>query len=89
MIVVISEGAEGRDAVAFDVRHLTLALVLGTAFEPLMVGRTHRIPERQEFSARPRRPIILKFLSFQRKIKVMRRAREVDELTFNTKEIFF
>lgn len=71
-MVGIPEEAEGKDTAAFVVRLLTHALSLGQGSEPLMVERSHWTQERQESSAQAGTPIILKFLSYQQKVKVMR-----------------
>lgn len=84
----IPEQSEGRDMIAF-VNHL-IPLLLGKENFPTVpvIERAHRSPTTSSstFSSSsrfvPPRPILVKFLNFQDKVRILRLARERREITY-------
>uniref|UniRef100_H3A1K8 L1 transposable element RRM domain-containing protein n=1 Tax=Latimeria chalumnae TaxID=7897 RepID=H3A1K8_LATCH len=86
-IVGLPEGTEGRDPVTFVEK--LLVEVLGEATFPgrVEIERAHRAPCQKE--GEWPQIIIFKLLRFPDKIHILRRARELGQLTFRNQKIFF
>lgn len=80
----IPERAEGRDILGFMNQLIPRLLGKDNFPTPPNIERVHRSPtaRRQDFGAGPR-PILVKFLNFQDKLKILRLAQVKKELTFN------
>lgn len=90
-IVKVSEKAEGRDVIGF-VQQLILHLFGQDNFpNPPVIERAHRSPTQRDDYTRSTnpRPILVKFLSFQDKVKTLRLARQKGELLINNTIIHF
>lgn len=90
LIVGVPEGSEGADTVAFLRRLIPDLLGRENFPEPLALERSHRIAGRNRRidPQKQSRPIIVKFLNYQDKIKILRLSREKRELRFNDKRIY-
>lgn len=86
----VPEKIEGNDAVAFLEKWLPEALGPATFPRPPLIERAHRLPGRSQ-SNRPATPrvLIVKFLNFQDKVRVMRAARAKGKVTCDGQEIMF
>lgn len=80
----VPEKAEGKDTVAFVGQQLIPTLLGGENFPTVpVVERAHRSPTYSSSSkAGQPRPILVKFLNFQDKMKIMRLAREKGKLSW-------
>lgn len=89
-IVNMPEKMEGDDAVAFLEKWLPEALGPATFPMPTIMERAHRLPAWMQFnrSTRPR-VLIVKFLNFQDKIRVMRAARVKGKVVCDGQKIMF
>lgn len=86
LLVGIAEGAEKNDPVSFVRRVLPELLGAERFPDPLQVERAHRISTAN--AASRSRPIIIKFLNFQDKLKVLRSAREKGDLLHNGRRVY-
>lgn len=89
-LVNVPEKMEGNDAVAFLEKWLPEALGPATFPRPPLIERAHRLPGRTQpnRSAIPR-VLIVKFLNFQDKVRVMRAARAKGKVICGGQEIMF
>uniref|UniRef100_H3A7L6 L1 transposable element RRM domain-containing protein n=1 Tax=Latimeria chalumnae TaxID=7897 RepID=H3A7L6_LATCH len=87
-IVGLPEGIEGRDPVSFVEK--LLVEVLGEATFPgrVEVERAHRALRPRSREGERRRIVIFKLLRFPDKVRILRRARELGQLTYCNQKIF-
>ncbi len=80
----VPEKAEGRDIVGFMLQLIPSLLGKENFPSPLTLDKVHRTPtfRHQDSNAGPR-PILVKLLNFQDKVKILQLAREKKELMFN------
>ncbi|KAK7888865.1 hypothetical protein WMY93_024425 [Mugilogobius chulae] len=79
----IPEQKEGRDTIGFINSLLSQVLGPENFSAPLRIERAHRTPATPFTGPKARpRPILVKFLSFQDKIRILRLAREKRELHY-------
>ncbi|KAK7877983.1 hypothetical protein WMY93_031363 [Mugilogobius chulae] len=85
----IPERAEGRDTVDFIQRLILLLLGADKFPVPPVIERAHRSPTTMSpKSKNGPRPILVKFLNAQDKVKILRLARERGELLFEGTKVF-
>ena len=90
LIVGVPEGVEGTDCTAFVRGFIPELLGTDHFAEPLRVERSHRLGARREAAAATRpRPLIMKLLNYQDKVKILQVAREKKDLLFQRRRIFF
>uniref|UniRef100_A0A667ZPJ3 L1 transposable element RRM domain-containing protein n=1 Tax=Myripristis murdjan TaxID=586833 RepID=A0A667ZPJ3_9TELE len=84
----VPESAEGRDIIAFMSRLIPELLGHENFPEPPAIERAHRSPtfRRVDDTAKPR-PILVKLLNFQDKVKILRLARKKNQLLYNGSRI--
>lgn len=84
----VPEGVEGCDMLDFMAR--LIPQVLGQDSFPTLpaMERAHRTPTLLQGDKPSPRPILIKLLNFQDKVKILRLAREKKELLFNGSHIF-
>ncbi len=90
-IVKVPEKAEGQDIIGF-VQQLIVHLLGQENFpNPPVIERAHRSPTQRDDSrsATHPRPILVKFLCFQDKVKILRLARQKGTLLGNNMRIYF
>lgn len=89
-IVNVPEKMEGNDAVAFLEKWLPEVLGPATFPSPPLIERAHRLPGRtQPNRSTTPRVIIVKFLNFQDKVRVMRASRAKGKVIYAGQEIMF
>lgn len=89
-LVNMPEKVEGNDAVAFLEKWLPEVLGPATFTRPPLIERAHRLPGRTQPNRPPiPRVLIVKFLNFQDKIRVMRAARAKGKVIYGGQEIMF
>lgn len=89
-LVNLPEKVENPDAVAFLEKWLPEALGPATFPAPPIIERAHRIPGRSQSSrSSPPRVLIMKFLNFQDKVRVMRAARVKGKIMYGDQEVRF
>ncbi len=83
----IHESAEGTDIIGFMSRLIPQLLGHNNFTAPPIIERAHRTPTvRQSGRASPR-PIMIKLLYFQDKVKILRLAREEKKMEYNRSHI--
>uniref|UniRef100_H3ASI8 L1 transposable element RRM domain-containing protein n=1 Tax=Latimeria chalumnae TaxID=7897 RepID=H3ASI8_LATCH len=88
-LVRLQEGIEGKDPVSFMEKLLVEVLREETFPGRVEIERTHRaLRPRPKEGERPH-IIIFKLLRFPDKVRILRRARELGQLTFKNQKIFF
>lgn len=82
---LVAEQAKGRDVAVF-MRQLLPSLLSKENFtSPLILDKVHRTPTfRHQDTKAGSRPVLVKLLNFQDKVKILRLAREKKELVFNS-----
>uniref|UniRef100_H3BE48 L1 transposable element RRM domain-containing protein n=1 Tax=Latimeria chalumnae TaxID=7897 RepID=H3BE48_LATCH len=88
-IVGLPEGIEGRDPVSFVEKLLVEVLGEETFLGRVEIERAHRVLRPRPKEGERPRIIIFKLLRFPDKIHILRRARELGQLTFKNQKIFF
>lgn len=89
-LVNLPEKVEKNKAVAFLEKWLPEALGLATFPTPPIIERAHRLPGRaQSGRTPPPRVLIMKFLNFQDKVRVMRAARTKGKVLCGEQEVMF
>lgn len=89
-IVNVPEKTEGNDAIAFLEKWLPEVLGPATFPSPPLIERAHRLPGRtQPNRSTAPRVIIVKFLNFQDKVRVMRASRSKGKVIYAGQEIMF
>ncbi|KAK7903955.1 hypothetical protein WMY93_016562 [Mugilogobius chulae] len=89
LILGVPELSEGTDCTAFVQRLIPELLGRENFIEPLRVERCHRIGDRQRAEVRRRpRPLIMKLLSYQDKVKILHHARMRGNLSFQDKRVY-
>ena len=87
-LIGLPEKTEGGDAVAFLQTWLPEVLGPDAFPTPVVIERAHRLPGRQDPSGRPR-TLIMKFLNYQDKVRVMRAARKKGKVMYREHHIMF
>uniref|UniRef100_H3AU28 L1 transposable element RRM domain-containing protein n=1 Tax=Latimeria chalumnae TaxID=7897 RepID=H3AU28_LATCH len=88
-IVGLPEGIEGRDPISFIEKLLVEVLGEETFPGRVEIERAHRALRPHPKEGERPRIIIFKLLRFPDKIRILRRARELGQLTFKNQKIFF
>ena len=86
-LINLPEGAEGRDATAFLERWLPEVLGADSFPYPVFIERAHRLQGRQERNVP--RVLIMRFLNFKDKERVIRAARAKRKVMFKEQEVKF
>ncbi len=86
-LVNLPEKVENPDAVAFLEKWLPVALGPETFPTPPIIERAHRLPGRPQSSRSSPRVLIMKFLNFQDKTRVMRAVRAKGRVMYGEQEI--
>lgn len=85
----VSEHSEGTDTASFIIQLLRHLFSSDSFPTPPVTEKAHRSPTYSSISnARSPRPILVKFLHFQDKVKILRLAREKKELSFQGRRIY-
>lgn len=87
-LIGLPEGTEGGDAVSFLQTWLPEVLGTDALPSPIIIERAHRLPGRQAPNDPPR-AIIMKFLNYQDKVKVMKAARQRGKVMYRDRHIMF
>lgn len=91
-LIGLPEKMEGKDAEAFLEKWLPDVLGDETFPSPVKIERAHRIPSgpvRSTNPAAPPRPLIMKFLNFKDKVRVMKAAQEKGRILHENKQVKF
>lgn len=88
-MVNLPEKVENPDAVAFLEKWLPETLGPETFPTPPIIERAHRLPGRPHPNRSSPRVLIMKFLNFQDKVRVMRAARSKGRIMYGEREIKF
>uniref|UniRef100_H3ALZ3 L1 transposable element RRM domain-containing protein n=1 Tax=Latimeria chalumnae TaxID=7897 RepID=H3ALZ3_LATCH len=89
-LVGLPEGTEGRDPISFLEKFLVEVLGEDTFLGRIEIERAHRVLRPRPKEGEKPRIIIFKLLRFPDKVRILRRARELGQLTYkNQKMIFF
>uniref|UniRef100_H2ZRR8 L1 transposable element RRM domain-containing protein n=1 Tax=Latimeria chalumnae TaxID=7897 RepID=H2ZRR8_LATCH len=88
-IVGLPEGIEGRDSISFLEKLLVEVLGEGTFPGRVEIERAHRALRPRPKEGEKPRIMIFKLLRFPNKVHILRRARELGQLTFKNQKIFF
>ena len=87
-LIGLPENTENGDAAAFLQNWLPEVLGPDTFPCPVIIERAHRLPGRQAPNAPPR-ILIMKFLNYQDKVRVMRAARRKGKVMYRNHHIMF
>ena len=87
-LIGLPEKTEGGDAAAFLQTWLPEIFGPDTFPSPVVIERAHRLPGRQDPSGPPR-ALIMKFLNYQDKVRVMRAARQKGKVMFREHHVMF
>lgn len=87
-LIGLPEKTEGGDAVAFLQTWLPEVLGPDTFPRPVVIERAHRLPGRRDPSGPPR-TLIMKFLNYQDKVRVMSAARKKGKVMYREHQIMF
>jgi len=90
-VIGLPENAEGRDVESFLEKWIPEVLGPENFPTPLVIERAHRIPGGRPKPNSPLtpRPLILKFLNFRDKVRVMQAARAKGKVIYGTRHIMF
>uniref|UniRef100_H2ZYI1 L1 transposable element RRM domain-containing protein n=1 Tax=Latimeria chalumnae TaxID=7897 RepID=H2ZYI1_LATCH len=88
-IVGLPERIEGRDPISFLEKLLVEVLGEGTLPGRVKIERAHRALRPRPKEGEKPRIMIFKLLRFPDKVRILRRARELGQLTFKNQKIFF
>ncbi|KAI4825292.1 hypothetical protein KUCAC02_020978 [Chaenocephalus aceratus] len=90
-VIGLPENAEGRDVESFLEKWIPEVLGPENFPTPLVIERAHRIPggRPKPNSPPPPRPLIVKFLNFRDKVRVMQAARAKGKVIYGTRHIMF
>lgn len=84
----VPESAESGDLIGFMTRLIHQVLGQENFSSPLMIERAHRSPTVRQNPRDKPRPILIKLLNFQDKVRILRLAREKKQLEFQGSRIF-
>lgn len=87
-LIGLPEKTEGGDAVAFLQAWLPEFFGPDTFPNPVVIERAHRLPGRHDPSGPPR-TLIIKFLNYQDKVRLMRAARKKGKLMYREHQVMF
>lgn len=91
-LIGLPENTEGKDAETFLERWLPDVLGAEIFPSPVRIERAHRIPSgsvKSTSPASPPRPLILKFLNFRDKVRVMKAAQEKGKVMHENRQVKF
>lgn len=88
-LVNLTKKVESPDAVAFLEKWLLETLGPETFPAPPIIERAHRLPGRPQSNRSSPRVLIMKFLNFQDKFRVMRAARAKGRIMYGELEVKF
>lgn len=86
-LVGLPEKAKGRDACGFLENWLPDALGMEPLRSPLIIERAHRIASVRSDDKAPPRALIMKFLNYKDKVRVLNAAREKKEVLYKGKRV--
>lgn len=87
-LICLPERTQGEDAVAFLQTWLPEIFGPDTLPRPVLIERAHRLPGRQDPNGTPR-TLIMRFLNYQDKVRVMRAARQKGKVMYREHQVVF
>ncbi|KAJ4932381.1 hypothetical protein JOQ06_010804 [Pogonophryne albipinna] len=88
-LIGLPENAEGKDACTFLEKWIPEILGAGSFAAPLAIERAHRVPSGRPKPNAPPRALLIKFLNYKDKTKVMSAAYEKGKIHFDKHHIMF